>query len=114
MSAPARVLTVRRPLTRPAGRPLLRAVRGWFMPQALAMGGLLVGLCIVRVWLAHQVRGVAYELSEARAIELRLGQEQRELQVEIATLRDPRRLGTVARKRLGLTEPRPGQVVVLP
>jgi len=113
-SAAARVLTVRRPLVRPAGRPLLRAVRGVQVRRALILGFVLVALCVLRVWLAHQVMGVAYELTEARSMELRLAHEQRELEVELATLRDPRRLDAAARKRLGMTDPVRGQVIVLP
>ena len=111
--AAARVLTVRRPLVRPADRPLLRVVRGSHVRRALILGATLVTLCVLRVWLAHQVMGVAYELTEARSLELRLAHEQRELEVELATLRDPRRLAEAARRRLGMTDPEKGQVVIL-
>jgi cell division protein FtsL len=115
MSASAsRVLTVRRPLVRSAEGRLLHVVRGWLLRRALVLGVALVVLCVARVWLTHQVRGVAYDLSEARRIQLRLEHEQRELELELATLRDPRRLGADARRRLGLVEPARGQVVVLP
>jgi len=112
-SAASRVLTVRRPLVRPAGRPLLRAVRGLQVRRALVLGLVLVALCVLRVWLAHQVMGVAYELNEARSMELRLAHEQRELEVELATLSDPGRLAEAAHRRLGMTEPGKGQVVIL-
>jgi cell division protein FtsL len=115
-ATPARVLTVRRPLERrpgDAGR-LLRVVRGWFMRRMLVLGGVLILLAIVHVWLRLQVVRLGYELSSARQMELRLEHEQRELEVELATLRDPGRLGDIARKRLGMTEPRKGQVVILP
>lgn len=115
MSAPvARVLTVRRPLVRPAEARLVHVVRTWLLRRALALGLVLVGLCVARVWLNHQVRAVAYDLSEARRIHLRLEHEQRELELELAMMRDPRRLGEEARRRLGLVEPVRGQVVPLP
>ena len=118
MSAPAgsaaRVLTIRRPLVRPTGGPqrLLRVVRAWHVRRLLALGGALVFLCLLQVWLRLQVMHLGYELSAARTMQLRLEQEQRELEVELATLRDPERLGKVAR-RLGMTEPAKGQVVTL-
>ena len=116
MSPPAaRVLTVRRPLVRPAGhsRRLLRAVRGWLVRRVLALGAVLVALCLLQVWLRLQVVHVGYDLSAARQVELRLEHEQRELAVELATLRDPGRLDERARRRLGMTNPVPGQVVIL-
>ena len=114
--AAQRVLTVRRPLVRPAGdaRRLLRVVRGYLVRRVLVLGGVLVLLCLVQVWLRLQVTHLGYDLSAARQMQLRLTHEQRELEVELATLRDPRRIGDLARRRLGMVDPRPGQVVVLP
>jgi cell division protein FtsL len=111
-----RVLTVRRPLVRPAGGGgrLRRAMRGQAVRRLLVLGAVLVALCIVQVWLRLQVMHLGYELSAAHQMGLRLEQEQRELEVELATLRDPGRVGDLARRRLGMTEPREGQVVVLP
>ena len=111
-----RVLTVRRPLvrtSRDAGR-LLRVMRKYLVRRVLWLGALLVVLCMVQVWLRLQVMHVGYDLSAARQMQLRLVHEQRELEVELATLRDPHRIGELARRRLGMTEPRSGQVVVLP
>ncbi len=119
MSPPARsatrVLTVRRPLVQPTGNPrrLLRLVRGWFVRRALVLGTVLVALGMLQVWLRLQVVHVGYELSDARRMQLRLEHERRELEVEIATLKDPGRLAEVARHRLGMTDPARGQVVIL-
>ncbi len=114
--AAARVLSVRRPLVaRPTdGGRLLRAVRGLLIRRVLALGAVLVAACMLHVWLRLQVTRLGYELSSARQMQLRLEHDRRELEVELATLRDPGRIGDVARQRLGMTEPRKGQVVVLP
>lgn len=111
-----RVLTVRRPLVRPVGDPgrLLRAMRGYLVRRVLVVGGILVVLCMMQVWLRLQVMHVGYDLSAAREMQLRLEHEQHELEVELATLRDPRRIGDLARRKLGMTDARSGQVVVLP
>ena len=111
----ARVLVVRRPLARPRTHPgrLLRAMRGWLVRRALVLGAVLVALCMLQVSLRLQVTHLGYELSAARDMQLRLEHEQRELEVELATLRDPGRLGDLARHRLGMKEPGKGQVVVL-
>ena len=112
----ARGLTVRRPLVRaaPGGNRLRRAMRGQAVRGLLALGAILIALCMVQVWLRLQVTHVGYELSVAHQMRLRLEQEQRELEVELATLRDPGRVGELARRRLGMAEPRGDQVVVLP
>ena len=111
-----RVLTVRRPLVKPAGDAarLLRAVRGYFVRRVLVLGAVFVALCIAKVWLRLQVMHVGYELSAAQDVQARLVHEQRELEVELATLRDPHRIEELARRRLGMTDPRSGQVIVLP
>ena len=67
----------------------------------------------MQVWLRLQVTHLGYELSAARRMQLRLEHEQRELEVELATLRDPGRLADVARRQLGMVEPGKGQVVLL-
>lgn len=114
-AAPARTLTVRRPLVRPAGDGgrLLRAMRGWFVRRALALGAVLIALCMVQVWLRLQVMHLGYELSVARQMQMRLEHDRRELEVELATLRDPGRIDDLARHRLGMVDARKGQVVTL-
>ena len=115
VSATAHAAPVRRRLDgRATGGRLLRAVRNLVVRRVLALGALLVALCMAHVWLRLQVVGFGYELSAARQMQLRLEHEGRELEVELATLRDPARIGEIARRRLGLVDPRKGQVVVLP
>jgi cell division protein FtsL len=112
--AAAPQLSIRRPLVRPPdARGVMRLVRGLPRP-VLVLGVTLVVLSMARVWLQLQTVDVGYELSAARQMQLRLEHERRELEVEMATLRDPARVADIARRRLGLVEPRKGQVVVLP
>jgi cell division protein FtsL len=68
-------------------------------------------IALALVWVRLHVVHTGYELSTARQLELRLEQEQRELEIEIATRTSPRRLEEVARRRLGMGPPAPGQVV---
>jgi cell division protein FtsL len=57
---------------------------------------------------------MGYALATTSKLQNRLEQEQRELQLELATLTSPERLEAMARKRLGLVAPEKGQVIVLP
>src|SRR5437870_2370417 len=108
-------LRIRRPLVRPSADAarVLRLVRG--LPRhVLVLGAFLVVLCVARVWLRLDTVNLGYELSSARQMQLRLEHERQELEVEIATLRDPARIADIARRRLGMRDPEKGQVVVLP
>ena len=110
--AAVRTLAVRR---RAAERPVLlaRVMRRQLVRRLLVLGSFLVLACIAHVWLRLQVIRLGYDLSAARAMELRLEHEQQELEIEVATLRDPARIERNARK-LGMTAPRAGQVTLVP
>jgi cell division protein FtsL len=88
-------------------------MRGWLMRRVLGLGLLLIALCLAHVWLRLQVDRLGYDLSAARRMQLRLEHERRELEVELATLRDPGRIEDVARRRLGMVDPAKGQVVIV-
>jgi cell division protein FtsL len=111
--AAVRTLGVRRRVG--AERPplLARVMRRLLVRRLLGLGGLLMIACMAHVWLRLQVIRLGYDLSAARAMQLRLEHERRELEIELATLRDPARIERAAR-RLGMTVPRAGQVTLLP
>jgi cell division protein FtsL len=115
VAVPARTLTVRRPLVRPSvdHRRFLQTMRRWLLRRTIALGVVLVGLCIFQVWLRLEVVAIGYQLSAARQMELRLEQQRRELEVELAMRRDRSRLTALAAQRLGMQEPARGQVVEL-
>ncbi len=96
------VAAVRRRMT-PAERRLARQ---------LGLGALAaLAIALALVWVRLQVVHTGYELSTARQLERRLEQEQRELEIEIATRTSPRRLEEAARRRLGMGPPAAGQIV---
>ena len=74
----------------------------------------LVGVALLHVWLRLQVVHMGYVLATTSKLQNQLEQENRELQVELATLTSPDRLEAMARQRLGLRPPEKGQVIVLP
>ncbi len=78
------------------------------------LGLTLLGVALLHVWLRLQVVHMGYVLSTTSKLQSQLEQEQRELKVELATLMSPERLEAMARRRLGLTAPEKGQVIVLP
>ncbi|MFQ5683654.1 MAG: cell division protein FtsL [Candidatus Binatia bacterium] len=84
----------------------------WFSVLLLAL--LLVGMALLQVWLRLQVVHLGYVLSTTSKLHARLEQENRELKVELATLLSPQRLEEMASARLGMREPKKGQVAILP
>lgn len=76
--------------------------------------GCVVSLALFHVWLRLQVVRLGYVLSTTSKLQGQLEQENRELRLELATLTSPDRLGDSAQERLGLREPKRGQLVVLP
>ncbi len=111
-----------RPQIRPPGMSkraradlLVGRKQRWRHNLKVALLGLaLLGVALCHVWLRLQVVHIGYVLSTTSKLQNQLEQEQRELKVELATLTSPDRLEAMARKRLGLTAPEKGQVIVLP
>jgi cell division protein FtsL len=82
---------------------------------AIVLGGVVfVAVALLLVWVRLQSVHMGYQLSAARHLAHRLEQEQRELALELATLTSPRRLEHLARERLGMGPPAPGQIVSVP
>lgn len=82
---------------------------------AIGVGAVIaVGFALLLVWVRLQTVHNGYQLSTGRHLVHRLEQEQRELELEIATLTSPRRLEQLARARLGMAPPTPGQIVSVP
>lgn len=91
----------------PARMPILSpSTRRWFALFAFAAA--------LHVWVHLQTRQVGYEIGRIREIVGRLGQEKRELEMEMATLTSPSMVDRIARQRLGLGTARDGQMVGLP
>jgi len=82
---------------------------------ALVLGAIVfVAVALLLVWVRLQSVHTGYQLSAARHLAHRLEQEQRELELELATLTSPGRLERLARERLGMGPPAPGQIVSVP
>jgi cell division protein FtsL len=86
-------------------------MRALFVRRVLVLVAVLVPLCLARVWLGNQIVRVGYDLSDARQMRTRLEQEKQALEVELTMLKDRGKVEERARRHLGMTEPRKGQVV---
>jgi cell division protein FtsL len=92
-----------------------RSAREQALARRILLGAVL-GLAgaLGLVWIRLQVVHTGYDLSTARQLERKLEQQQRELELELTALTSPRRLEELARQRLGMGPPAPGQVMSPP
>lgn len=81
----------------------------------------MVGLCLVilagalfYVWQHIHVVRQGYELERLREVHAKLVQENKMLRLEGGQLRSLRRVEDIARARLGMVTPKPGQVILIP
>ena len=79
------------------------------MAGMLCLGCVLVGAVLGYVWLQVQRVRASYELEGLRSARTRLEEQNRKLQLELASLRAFARVDSAAR-RLGLAPPAPDQI----
>jgi cell division protein FtsL len=79
------------------------------MAGMLCLGCVLVGGVLGYVWLQVQRVRVSYGIEALRTTRTRLDEQNRKLQLELASLRAFARVDSAAR-RLGMTPPAPDQV----
>lgn len=86
--------------------------------KGMATWFLLMSVFIVQLlfytWCRVQCTQVGYEISKEAAHYQRLLTFQNHLKVELATLKSPERLSSIAVSRLGLVNPSSVQAVILP
>jgi cell division protein FtsL len=91
-------------VVRERDRHRLRAMAGM-----VCLGSLLVGAVLGYVWLQVQRVRVSYETEALRGARARLEEQNRKLQLELASLRAFARVDSAAR-RLGIAPPGPDQI----
>ncbi len=77
------------------------------------MGFFLVEL-LFYTWCRVQYTRVGYEISDGMNQQQRLLTLQQNLKIELARLKSPDRIESIARRKLHLTTPTPEQVMVIP
>jgi cell division protein FtsL len=92
------------------------AVRGGLRDFVLALLIVVLTGCAVfsTVWRRIAFIDMGYEIKNLESQESRLLHLQKESEIERAMLSSPERVEKIARGRLGLTDPKPGQVRTLP
>jgi cell division protein FtsL len=87
-------------------------------PLSIGIGVLLVlilmGELLFYTWCRVQCIKTGYKITAEQKRNKELINLQKNLRVELANLKSPDRIGRIARERLGLIMPEPGQIIVIP
>ena len=83
------------------------------IPLGLILLLFLSTWAMFHVWSRHMVTELGYSISEQQNIKEQLVSDTNALRLEISTLKSSKRLELIAEKQLGLTAPKPNQMVYL-
>ena len=75
---------------------------------------IFMGSSIGYVWSNFERTQLGYGLSQLKREEMKLREINRKLRLELAILKSPQNLETLAMEKLGLKQPSPQQIIVLP
>lgn len=70
-------------------------------------------IILMYVWLHIHITRLEYDVATAMHTKEQLLEEQHRLKLEVATLKSPQRIEAIARDRLQMSCPEPGQVTVI-
>ncbi|HSB03704.1 MAG TPA: cell division protein FtsL [Thermodesulfobacteriota bacterium] len=73
----------------------------------------LIGSSLVYVWSRIQVIQAGYEISNALKTGRALAEESKRLRLEVATLKSYARIEKFATEELGMSKPKPDQVIII-
>jgi len=73
-----------------------------------------MGTGIGYVWSNFERTQIGYSLSQLQRKEMRLKEINQKLKLELATLKSPQNLERLATQKLGLSPPKPEQIILLP
>lgn len=106
------------PGVRVASHPVARRRRDWGETLeslwAVVLGVLALAAALFYVWQHVHVVRLGYEIEQLHEVRAALVQEHKALKLELGQLRSLRRVEEIARTRLGMVTPKPGQVMVIP
>jgi cell division protein FtsL len=82
--------------------------------SAWGLGVLVLAGALFYVWQHTRVVRLGYEIERLRETKAALQQEHKSLRLEMGQIRSLRRVEEIARTRLGMVTPKPGQIVLIP
>jgi len=80
----------------------------------LMMMGIFIGELLFYTWCRVQCIQVKYVISQQTERQQRLTTLRDNLKIELAHLKSPQRITTIAQSQLGLIKPKPKQMILMP
>jgi cell division protein FtsB len=78
--------------------------------RAVAVGSIIAAFFMLYIFQHFRCIDLSFQLEDLKAQHMKAAALNSELKLEIAGLRNPMRIDTIARRRFGLTQPLPTQV----
>jgi cell division protein FtsL len=78
--------------------------------RTAGLGGIVAVFFMMYIYQHFRCIDLSFQLEDLKVRQTQAGALNSELRLEIAALRDPRRIDVIARRQLGLTQPLPTQV----
>ncbi len=77
------------------------------------IASVLMAVALLYVWSHIHMTELEYQVAQELSTREQLGEEQAKLKLELATLKSPQRIETIAREKLQMTYPERTQVILL-
>jgi len=100
-------------LTSPPESPEPKPPRGLKYSSLMIGAFVLMGVALVYVWSHLRMTDLEYKVAEEMNRKEQLLEEQRKLKVEVATLKTPNRIESIAREKLKMVYPQREQIIHL-
>lgn len=81
--------------------------------KQLAVAGLVAVALLSYAWQRYECLDMRYQLEQASQQQAKVLELNRELRVELATLRSPERIDLLARNQLGMKVPQPTEIITI-
>jgi cell division protein FtsL len=80
--------------------------------RQLMIAGVVAAALLAYTWQRYECLQYSYQYEQVKQTESQAAELNRELRVELATLRSPARIDLLARDKLGMTVPQPAQIIL--
>ncbi len=77
------------------------------------IASILLAVALIYVWSHIHMTELEYQIAQELSSREQLAEEQAKLKLELATLKSPQRIETIAREKLQMTYPEREQVILL-
>lgn len=97
----------------PEAASQLKGVNRNLVFAAIVIGIVFIGCSLFYVWAHHQAISLGYEISRKSQEEQELLKENKKLRLELAALKSPGRIESMALKELGFMNPKQEQLIIV-